>query len=57
MTVDIAENSAVEEIATLAPALVAQIILFLASLYFFIATRHAIRTSVLSLCFSCSGRG
>ena len=52
MTVDIADNSPVEEIATLAPALVAQIILFLASLYFFIATRHEIRASVLSLCFS-----
>jgi predicted PurR-regulated permease PerM len=52
MTVDIAESSAVEEIATLAPALVAQIVLFLASLYFFLATRHSIRTSVLSLCFS-----
>jgi predicted PurR-regulated permease PerM len=52
MTVDIADNSAVEEIATLAPALMAQIILFLASLYFFMATRHEIRTSVLSLCFN-----
>lgn len=52
MTVDIADNTAVEEIATLAPALVAQIILYLASLYFFLATRHSIRTSVLSLCFS-----
>lgn len=52
MTVDIADNSAVEEIATLAPALMAQIILFLASLYFFLATRHSIRTSVLSMCFS-----
>ena len=52
MTVDIADNSAVEEIATLAPALMAQIILFLASLYFFLATRHTIRSSVLSLCFS-----
>lgn len=52
MTVEIAESSAVEEIATLAPALMAQIILFLASLYFFLATRHAIRASVLSFCFS-----
>jgi len=52
MTVDIADNSAVEEIATLAPTLVAQIVLFLASLYFFLATRHSIRASVLSLCFS-----
>lgn len=52
MTVDIKDNSAIEEIATLAPALAAQIILYLASLYFFVATRHSIRTSVLSLCFS-----
>lgn len=52
MTVDIADSSAMAEIATLAPALVGQIILFLASLYFFLATRHAIRISVLSLCFS-----
>ncbi|KJS18586.1 MAG: hypothetical protein VR78_04670 [Hoeflea sp. BRH_c9] len=52
MTVDIAETSAMEEIATLAPALVGQIILFLASLYFFLATRHTIRASVLSLCFT-----
>ncbi|MDF1606924.1 AI-2E family transporter [Hoeflea sp. YIM 152468] len=52
MTVEIADNTAVEEIATLAPALMAQIILFLASLYFFLATRHSIRTSVLSFCFS-----
>ncbi|MCY0095268.1 AI-2E family transporter [Hoeflea ulvae] len=52
MTVDIQDSSAIEEIATLAPALVAQIILYLASLYFFLATRHSIRISVLSLCFS-----
>ena len=52
MTVDIADNSTVQEIATLAPALMAQIILFLASLYFFLATRNTIRASVLSLCFS-----
>jgi hypothetical protein len=52
MTVDIADTSTVQEIATLAPTLVAQIVLFLASLYFFLATRHSIRASVLSLCFS-----
>ena len=52
MTVDIADTSTVQEIATLAPALMAQIVLFLASLYFFLATRHSIRSSVLSLCFS-----
>ena len=52
MTVDIEDSSAVEDIATLAPVLVAQVILFLASLYFFLATRHAMRMSILSLCFS-----
>ncbi|MDP2121872.1 MAG: AI-2E family transporter [Hoeflea sp.] len=52
MTVEIEDNSTVQDIATLAPALVAQIILFLASLYFFLATRHSMRVSVLSLCFS-----
>ena len=48
MTVDIADTSTVQEIATLAPALVAQIILFLASLYFFLATRHSIRDAPLA---------
>ncbi|OCW56939.1 AI-2E family transporter [Hoeflea olei] len=52
MTVDIADTSTVEDIATLAPALAAQILLFLASLYFFMATRHTLRQSILSLCFS-----
>jgi len=52
MKVEIEDSSAVEDIATLAPALVAQIILFLASLYFFLATRHQMRASILSLCFS-----
>jgi predicted PurR-regulated permease PerM len=56
MTVDIADTSAVEEIATLAPALAAQIILYLASLYFFIATRHEIRASVLSMCMNRKSR-
>lgn len=52
MTVDLADSSAVEEIATIAPAMAAQIILFLASLYFFVATRHSIRIGILKLCFS-----
>lgn len=54
--VKIADDSAVEEIVTLAPALVAQIILFLASLYFFIATRHSIRSGILSMCFTRAAR-
>lgn len=52
MTVDVADGSTVTEIAVIAPTIMAQIILFLASLYFFVATRHAIRISVLSLCFN-----
>jgi predicted PurR-regulated permease PerM len=38
--------------ATLAPAVIAQILIFLASLYFFVATRHETRTAVLKICFS-----
>jgi len=39
-------------VAMLAPAILAQILIFLASLYFFVATRDHIRISVLSLCVS-----
>jgi hypothetical protein len=34
------------------PSLLADVLLFLAGLYFFLATRHNIRLTVLSLCFS-----
>lgn len=39
-------------VAMLAPAILAQVLIFLASLYFFVATRDHIRISVLSLCVS-----
>lgn len=52
MKVDVEDGSAVESVATLAPAIVAQVLLFLAGLYFFIATRASIRLSILSMCFS-----
>lgn len=52
MTVRVDDGSAVQDMAMLAPAFVAQIIIFLASLYFFLATRNGIRIAVLSLCFS-----
>ncbi len=52
VTVSVDDNSAVESMATLAPAVVAQILIFLASLYFFVATRHQTRTAILKLCFS-----
>src|SRR5690606_38974275 len=42
----------VQDVALMAPALLADILLFLAGLYFFLATRHNIRLTVLSLCFS-----
>lgn len=45
-------GGAVTSIALLAPAILAQMLIFLASLYFFVATRDHIRLSVLSLCVS-----
>jgi predicted PurR-regulated permease PerM len=45
--VSVEDGSAVESVATMAPAVIAQLILFFASLYFFVATRHQIRTLVL----------
>jgi predicted PurR-regulated permease PerM len=51
MEVAVDDGSAVESAAWLAPAIFMQVILFLVSLYFFIATRHEIRMSILSLCF------
>ncbi|WP_173934120.1 AI-2E family transporter [Chelativorans sp. Marseille-P2723] len=50
LTVSVEDGSAVESMAVLAPALLAQIVVFLASLYFFIATRHQTRLMVLKLC-------
>lgn len=51
MTVTVDDGgAAVRELAFLAPAVLAQIAIFLASLYFFMATREDFRVSVLSLC-------
>lgn len=52
MAVTVEDTGAVTSIAMLAPAILAQILIFLASLYFFVATRDHIRISVLSLCAS-----
>lgn len=52
LTVLVDEGSPVESMATLAPALIAQILIFLASLYFFVATRHQTRIALLKLCFT-----
>ncbi|WP_375600111.1 AI-2E family transporter [Devosia sp. Naph2] len=50
MSVQVEDASTVTGMALLAPAVLAQIAIFLASLYFFVATRDHIRISVLSMC-------
>ncbi|MEP7239643.1 MAG: AI-2E family transporter [Devosia sp.] len=52
MTVDVAGGGPVQDIALMAPNVLADLLLFLGGLYFFLATRHSIRVAVLSLCFS-----
>ena len=52
LTVSVEDGSPVESVATLAPSLLAQILIFLASLYFFVATRHQTRVAVLKLCLT-----
>lgn len=52
LAVSVEDGSAVESVATFAPALIAQVLLFFASLYFFVATRHRTRTAILKLCFN-----
>ncbi len=50
MTVAVEEGSAVESVAVLAPAILAQVLLFLGSLYFFVATRQQTRNAILKMC-------
>ncbi|WP_417309959.1 AI-2E family transporter [Devosia sp.] len=52
MSVSVEDSSTVTGIALMAPSILAQVLMFLVSLYFFIATRENIRISVLSLCVS-----
>lgn len=52
MTVEVEDGGPVQDVAFMVPTLLADILLFLAGLYFFLATRHNIRLTVLSLCFS-----
>lgn len=52
MEVTVDDPTAMTGIALLAPAILAQVLVFLVSLYFFLATRENIRISTLSLCFS-----
>jgi predicted PurR-regulated permease PerM len=50
MMVKLDDNSTVESVATLGPTIVAELLLFFASVYFFIATRDRFRVAALSLC-------
>lgn len=50
LTVTVEEGSPVQDIALFAPGLLAEVLVFLASLYFFLATRDQIRVFILSLC-------
>lgn len=47
MTVNVANGDTVKQVAFFAPSLAAQIILFLAGLFFFVATRHQMKYSIL----------
>lgn len=51
VTVSVDQGMGVESVAVVAPALLGQFLLFFASLYFFVATRHQTRAAVLRLCF------
>jgi predicted PurR-regulated permease PerM len=50
LTVSVDQGVGVESVALLAPAVIAQILIFFACLYFFVATRNQTRTAVLKLC-------
>ena len=50
LAVSVDEGTAVESMAILAPAVVAQVLIFFACLYFFVATRNQTRTAILKLC-------
>jgi predicted PurR-regulated permease PerM len=52
MEVTVEDGSTVTGIALLAPTIIAQVLIFLVSLYFFLATRENIRIATLSLCVS-----
>ncbi|MGV8854906.1 MAG: AI-2E family transporter [Devosia sp.] len=52
MAVTVEDGGQVIGFALIAPAILAQILIFLASLYFYVATRDHIRISILSLCVS-----
>ncbi len=52
LTVSVDEGMGFESMAVLAPAIIGQVLIFFACLYFFIATRHQTRTAMLKLCLN-----
>lgn len=48
--VTVADSNPVTDLAVLAPSILAEVLVFLVSLYFYLATRDGIRMSVLALC-------
>jgi predicted PurR-regulated permease PerM len=50
LMVSVDEGVGVERMAFLAPAFIAQILIFFACLYFFVATRNQTRSAILKLC-------
>lgn len=52
INVAVQDGAAVKTVATVAPAIMAEMLIFLASLYFYVATRKRFRIAVLSLCFT-----
>jgi predicted PurR-regulated permease PerM len=52
VTVKVDDNSAVQSVVSLGPKIVAELLIFLASIYFFVATRDRFRLAVLSMCFT-----
>jgi predicted PurR-regulated permease PerM len=52
MTVTVDDSPGVATVVTLAPAYLAEVMLFLISLYFFLATREDFRATVLSICIT-----
>lgn len=56
MSVTVDGGKAVESAVLLAPAVVSQMIVFLAGVYFFVATRERLRAGILGLCVSAGQR-
>lgn len=52
LTVKVDDTSAVQSVVSLGPTIVAELLIFLASIYFFVATRDRFRIAVLSMCFT-----